>query len=113
MEVNEKRPTPGKWEGYYLYSSCNVQHQQYLTIYFPSGGIVGDGRDDVGKFLISGEYDPEKREAHWQKYYPTHRVHCRGFFENDAIWGVWHILNEGSGGFHIWPVDSNVRLLTD
>ena len=102
MESNDPRPPPGKWLGYYLYHLAVVQHRQTIRLYFSNYAIVGNGTDDVGNFTIKGSYDPELREARWQKCYVTHDVLYRGFYEDSSIWGIWRIDDRASGGFRIW-----------
>ena len=69
--------------------------------------MSGDGRDDVGNFLIKGKYDTGTRECHWTKtYIGAHDVFYRGFREGKGIWGTWEIGIFGRGGFHIWPLGS-------
>jgi len=75
-----------------------------LHLTFASGQLSGDGRDDVGAFLIKGRYDEATRECHWTKsYIGAHDVFYRGFREGKGIWGRWEISRLGHGGFHIWP----------
>jgi len=101
-------PPSGRWVGYYLYSAGGVRHRQKMRLSFRSG-IVGSGNDGVGTFTIRGRFDPETNEARWQKRYATHEVSCRGFYENESIWGVWNIGNRASGGFRIWPCRGQMR----
>ena len=75
-----------------------------LNLAFAEGRISGDGGDDVGTFLIKGQYDSSSRECHWTKtYIGAHDVFYRGFREGKGIWGVWQIKHLSHGGFHIWP----------
>jgi len=76
-----------------------------LVLTFSNSQITGDGRDDVGPFVIGGRFDPVNRECYWTKtYVAAHDVFYRGFREEGrGIWGVWQ-LSEGTGGFHIWPL---------
>ena len=75
-----------------------------LHLEFSEGRISGDGKDDVGTFLIRGEYDPNSLECRWVKaYLGAHQVFYRGFREGKGIWGTWEINVVAHGGFHIWP----------
>lgn len=75
-----------------------------LQLAFASGNIRGDGQDDVGRFLIRGQYDAQELECYWTKtYVGGHDVYYRGFREGKGIWGTWEIGLRGRGGFHIWP----------
>ena len=76
-----------------------------LDLVFAGGLLTGDGRDDIGAFLVKGKYDAPNRECHWTKsYIGAHDVFYRGFREGKGIWGTWEISIFGHGGFHIWPV---------
>ena len=75
-----------------------------LVLTFSNGSISGDGRDDVGRFVITGRYDSGSGECYWTKHYiGQHSVFYRGFREGKGIWGLWE-LGVDSGGFHIWPL---------
>jgi hypothetical protein len=75
-----------------------------LHLTFVEGRIQGDGNDDVGLFLIRGQFDAANRECYWTKTYPgSHEVYYRGFREGKGIWGKWEINLLAHGGFHIWP----------
>ena len=66
--------------------------------------MTGDGADDVGRFVIAGQYDSGSLECLWTKTYPgSHAVSYRGFREGKGIWGTWEIKSDCRGGFHIWP----------
>jgi hypothetical protein len=75
-----------------------------LELTFAEGRMSGQGKDDVGAFLIKGRYDSATRECHWTKtYIGGHDVFYRGFREGKGIWGTWEITIQYHGGFHIWP----------
>jgi len=75
-----------------------------LGLSFAHGRMDGEGRDDVGLFLIKGRYEEGNGECHWTKsYIGAHDVFYRGFREGKGIWGTWEIGNWSRGGFHIWP----------
>ena len=96
----------GLWRGFYNYQPGD-RHRMELDLVFSNGNMTGDGRDDVGTFLIKGRYDSATRECHWTKsYVGAHDVFYRGFREGKGIWGTWDIGVFGRGGFHIWPVAS-------
>src|SRR2546423_682668 len=79
-----------------------------LNLTFSQGAMSGDGRDDVGLFLINGKYDVQSRECYWTKtYMGAHDVYYRGFREGKGIWGTWEIGIFARGGFHIWPVGAS------
>jgi hypothetical protein len=75
-----------------------------LHLNFAHGQMSGEGTDDIGPFLIQGQYDPASGECSWTKKYPgSHEVTYSGFAENKGIWGTWEIRPLTKGGFHIWP----------
>ena len=93
----------GPWTGFYNYRPGD-RHRMDLTLTFANGQMTGDGRDDIGLFLIKGRYDSASGECHWTKsYIGAHDVFYRGFREGKGIWGTWEIQIWSHGGFHIWP----------
>jgi len=75
-----------------------------LDLTFAAGRMSGDGNDDVGRFMIRGQYDVRSLECWWTKaYVGAHDVFYRGFREGKGIWGTWEITLHDHGGFHIWP----------
>ena len=78
-----------------------------LHLSFTNGRITGEGNDNVGAFVIKGQYDAASAECHWVKtYLGGHDVFYRGFREGKGIWGTWEIRNDNRGGFHIWPKEA-------
>ncbi len=103
--MSDERFPSGPWTGFYSYTPMD-KHRMDLRLEFAEGRVTGDGNDDVGRFLIKGEYSATAGECHWTKTYPgSHDVAYRGFREGKGIWGTWEIGAElwGHGGFHIWP----------
>ena len=93
----------GEWMGFYNYRPGD-RHRMHLQLTFANGTINGIGNDDVGRFVIKGQYDPQTRECWWRKtYLGAHAVFYRGFREGRGIWGTWEITIRDHGGFHIWP----------
>jgi hypothetical protein len=75
-----------------------------LDLTIASGKLSGGGNDDVGRFVIKGQYDSQSLECWWTKtYVSAHDVFYRGFREGKGIWGTWEITVHDRGGFHIWP----------
>ena len=94
----------GPWTGFYNYRPGGHRHRMDLTLTFAKGQMDGDGRDDVGGFLIKGRYDGSSGDCHWTKsYLGAHDVFYQGFREGKGIWGTWEIRAWLRGGFHIWP----------
>jgi hypothetical protein len=94
----------GPWTGFYNYTGPEDRHRMDLNLTFAEGRVIGDGIDDVGRFVISGRYDATDHECNWTKTYPgSHDVRYRGFGDSNGIWGTWEIPPWTKGGFHIWP----------
>ena len=106
VESDPRFPS-GPWEGYFLQPSHPGRHRMNLSLTFRAGLLRGDGRDQVGLFLIRGRYDVGDGQCWWTKtYVGKHELFYRGYNEGKGIWGRWESpLNSGwHGGFHIWPV---------
>jgi hypothetical protein len=79
-----------------------------LQLTFEHGKISGSGDDNIGAFLISGSYNDVGLECQWIKQYiGQHQVWYEGGADHHGIWGTWSLFC-GSGGFHIWPLQSGV-----
>jgi hypothetical protein len=75
-----------------------------LVLTFADYQVSGDGKDDIGDFVVIGRFDTTNGECDWTKtYIRGHDVYYRGFREGKGIWGLWELPSE-SGGFHIWPL---------
>jgi hypothetical protein len=93
----------GPWAGFYNYKPGD-RHAMEIHLTFANGMMRGEGRDDVGTFLINGFYESSSGECHWTKsYLGAHDVFYRGFREGKGIWGTWEISIRDHGGFQIWP----------
>lgn len=58
----------------------------------------------IGSFLIRGRYTIDDGKCRWTKsYIGKHDVTYHGYNEGKGIWGLWEILPNWRGGFHIWP----------
>ncbi|MBI4587100.1 MAG: hypothetical protein HY717_24070 [Planctomycetes bacterium] len=91
----------GEWIGFYQQAG---RHRQEMALLFCEGFLRGSGEDDLGRFLVSGEYDVKTKKVRWIKTYAgSHAVLYRGYREFKGIWGVWEIAPGLHGGFHIWP----------
>jgi hypothetical protein len=94
----------GAWTGFFLQPSTPGRHWMELTLTFQNGVVKGDGRDWVGRFLITGRYDVSDGKCHWTKaYIGKHNIFYRGYNEGKGIWGTWEFSTAWRGGFHIWP----------
>jgi len=105
--MSDKMYPSGPWTGFYNYTPKD-KHRMDLHLTFTNGRITGEGNDDVGPFVIKGQYDAQSAECHWTKTYAgAHDVFYRGFREGKGIWGTWEIREQSHGGFHIWPKESS------
>lgn len=103
LETDPRFPT-GPWTGFFLQPGLPGRHLMELHLTFSQGGLKGEGRDWVGRFVVRGRYSTADGKCHWTKrYLGKHDVFYRGFNEGKGIWGVWEIADLGRGGFHIWP----------
>jgi hypothetical protein len=93
----------GPWTGFYHYAPSD-KHRMDLDLHFAEGRMTGGGHDDVGAFVVNGDFERASLECRWIKSYPgSHDVYYRGFREGKGIWGAWDIGIHAHGGFHIWP----------
>ena len=94
----------GPWMGYYSYARRPQRHRMLLGLRFGRGRIVGEGKDDIGHFVIRGQYDLPTRECWWSKgYVGLHEVHYSGLRVGKAIQGTWSVAKL-TGLFRIWPL---------
>jgi len=95
--------TSGPWTGFYNYTP-QEKHRTDLGLTFAGGRMSGGGNDDIGRFVIKGQYDVQSLECWWTKtYVGAHNVFYRGFREGKGIWGTWEITLHDHGAFHICP----------
>lgn len=100
----------GAWRGFYVYPTDDSRHYMDLRLTFREGTLSGVGDDDVGPFVIRGQYDVLTLEVHWTKtYIGRHSVFYKGYGEPARIWGTWE-LSGMTGGFKIWPGDGDGSL---
>ena len=73
-----------------------------LTLDFAQDGqLKGEGTDEVGAFVISGNFGAD--ECHWSKFYRTYSVRYAGLRSgNGCISGTWE-LDQLCGTFYIRP----------
>ena len=95
----------GPWEGFYLDPGPS-RHMMSMVLNFSRNSIDGSGSDDIGTFEWQGRYDSASGKCDLTKSYSTHQVRYQGYWDELGIWGTWR-LRSRSGGFHIWPKNSN------
>lgn len=94
-----------RYTGYYIYRDLPRRHWMDVTLAFKDGRISGDGMDDIGSFVIAGQYDLSGTECSWhKKYVGAHDVYYKGYRDagGKRIWGIWAIPPHDTGGFLIW-----------
>jgi hypothetical protein len=116
--MNQPNPNPnetdprfpsGPWTGFFTQPVLPGKHLMELRLTFQNGVMNGEGRDWVGRFVITGRYTVADGRCHWtKKYLGKHDVFYKGYNEGKGIWGVWEIPkgSDGqrwTGGFYIWP----------
>jgi hypothetical protein len=95
----------GHWTGFANEGTPDNRRRLDLLLQLRDNRLSGVGDDDTGMFVLSGEFDPDEREFRWvQTYLFGDTLFCRGFCEDDRIWGTWQNATEGHGGFQIWPL---------
>jgi len=103
LETDPRFPS-GPWTGFYLQRERPGRHWMELHLTFQSGTMTGEGRDEIGEFVIRGRYQIEDGACHWSKrYVGRHDVAYQGYNEGKGIWGIWEIPPHWKGGFYIWP----------
>jgi len=115
LEQDSRFPS-GPWVGFFLqpYPPAG-KYRMELQLTFRDGMLKGEGRDYIGRFLVTGRYEIDEGKCWWTKrYLGLHDVFYDGYNEGKGIWGNWSIDVFGRGGFHIWPKamgDPNVERL--
>jgi hypothetical protein len=95
----------GRWDGFWVQSHLGRQAMTPFTLRFEAGCITGEGRDVVGRFTFSGEYDETTGEVRMLKQYiGKHRVLYVGRPDGEgSIQGTWSIGELTSGPFLLRP----------
>ncbi len=107
-ESDPRFPT-GPWTGFFTQPVIPGRHLMELHLSFRNGTMSGEGRDWVGRFVITGRYTLADGSCHWiKRYLGKHDVFYKGYNEGKGIWGRWEIpatqlTAQQTGGFYIWP----------
>src|SRR5688572_13117077 len=65
----------GRWDGFWVQQHLGRQTMTPFTLTFEEGRVSGSGRDVVGRFTFSGEYDEATGRVRMVKQYlGKHRV---------------------------------------
>lgn len=84
----------GVWEGFWEQEGEGKQPMTQFELHFrPNGCISGHGRDIVGRFTFTGDYDPHTGRIEMVKQYlGAHQVHYAGRPDGEGcILGTWTI----------------------
>jgi hypothetical protein len=77
-----------------------------LVLRFHNGRIDGEGRDIIGPFTFTGEYDESGAVRMVKQYHGgrTHRVFYQGIYDGEGtIFGEWRIPPLWRGSFALSP----------
>lgn len=97
----------GLWNGYWEQQYYGRQPMLDFSLRFRDGAIEGEGRDIVGAFVITGEYDAHGRVRFTKRYAQRHSVHYDGMHDGEGtIHGRWSIPPSWDGAFALRPVRS-------
>lgn len=107
-EADPRFPS-GRWRGYF--EQYGRRTRMTLDLTFARGRLFGDGRDAVGDFMLSGNYDLTSGACEMHKaYLGQHSVEYSGHAAGRGIAGLWTLSGSRpvpgatSGPFRIWPV---------
>jgi hypothetical protein len=96
----------GVWIGFWEQSHCGRQPMKEFELHFqPDGTVRGSGFDLVGRFVFTGEWDPQTGRVEMVKQYlGKHRVHYTGSPDGEgSILGTWTISGSDAGPFGLSP----------
>lgn len=95
----------GVWSGYWVQDGN--RGVMSLDIRIENNLISGQGSDEVGPFVLNGEYDSQGNVKIVKNYTGAHTVIYGGLYQNDTIKGEWRIYDTvdaslyDSGAFEI------------
>jgi hypothetical protein len=94
----------GQWRGYWEQSYWGRQVMTELVLHFVGGQVQGRGRDVIGAFTFTGQYDDRGTITMVKQYLGRHSVAYRGQYDGEGtIFGQWSIGSEWSGPFALTP----------
>lgn len=101
----------GQWEGFWVQEFWGRQAMTPFFLAFSAGKVNGKGKDIIGPFHFSGEYDEETGQIHLIKQYlGKHSVLYIGNPDGEGcIQGTWHIGGFYKGPFLIRPAVQKPR----
>lgn len=101
----------GRWDGFWFQEGWGRQSMTAFTLRFAGGRVSGGGRDVIGPFTFSGEYDAATGRVRLVKQYVgRHRVLYVGQPDGEgSIAGTWSMGEYHSGPFLLRPAASRPR----
>ena len=101
----------GHWDGFWVQAMWGRQAMTPFTLRFADGRVTGDGRDVVGRFTFSGEYNETTGEVRMVKQYiGKHRVLYVGRPDGEgSIQGTWSTGEHNAGPFLLRPAIAKPR----
>src|SRR5262249_17501060 len=83
----------GRWDGFWVQTHVGRQSMTAFALRFDRGVITGEGRDMVGRFVFSGNYDESTGAVRMVKQYlGKHAVLYVGHPDGEgSIQGTWSI----------------------
>ncbi len=96
----------GRWDGFWVQTQWGRQPMTPFTLHFRAGRVTGDGRDVVGRFTFTGEYDAATGAVRLVKQYVgKHAVLYVGRPDGEgSILGTWSMGEHYTGPFLLRPV---------
>ena len=96
----------GRWDGFWVQTHVGRQSMTAFALRFDRGVITGEGRDMVGRFVFSGNYDENTGAVRMVKQYlGKHAVLYVGHPDGEgSIQGTWSIGEHHTGPFLLRPV---------
>jgi hypothetical protein len=95
----------GRWDGFWVQELWGRQAMTPFALTFAAGTVTGSGRDVVGRFTFSGEYNETTGEVRLVKQYiGKHAVLYIGRPDGEgSIQGTWSIGKYTTGPFLLRP----------
>ncbi len=104
--MRDLRDCSGPWSGFWIQEL--IRGTMKLRLYISGEIVSGEGEDELGGFVVHGNYWPATEAVKFRKRYPTHDVEYNGTWDGAMISGLWRIrarkgVYADKGGFDIWP----------
>jgi hypothetical protein len=96
----------GQWDGFWVQEGWGRQAMTPFFLHFAEGRVEGKGKDIVGRFVFTGEYDTSTGQVRLVKQYlGRHRVLYVGQPDGEgSILGKWYIGPHHEGPFMMRPM---------